>query len=530
MRCITRFLWKEQNLRGFLILSILVNLGYSVTIYSSAEVLKQATGIIESGLVGQLQSVILFAAVTTVLFIILGVALRILKQMLINRASESIEGKLLEHLYQLPKQRRVAIGSGSFHSKMTSNTAAAVQGSYAVAFRFFEGLFTVLFGIVYMFLMSPILAGLFLLYNIIFRLATRPYDEKLRNTAKKGVKIRNRNTSFTMEMLKNTTVLRVFRCFPFFEKRYEAYETDEQQNNLKAFMLQNGYDEIMWLSKKLTEIVLPFGLGAILMANGYLSFAQIIAFTVANDLFSKGFNNLINMIIEANTCIPHIEAITDFLKETPEEMRVSSTGSNNALCFEDVTFSYDDEIILDNVNFSVKAGDWVQIIGPNGQGKSTLLQLIAGFYQPKSGQIFFGGGEKQLGYIPQFPELIPAGVYENLALEKSPDTVVCKDILQKLNMEQVDLLAPQYYSQGEKQRLMIGREIYHLPQHNIVLGDEIFANIDKQNRSEMAAYLKKELTGKTVFLVCHEEMGLPFDRTLVVENRTVAVVERSETV
>jgi len=113
-------------------------------------------------------------------------------------------------------------------------------------------------------------------------------------------------------------MVRTFHCFPYFFKRFHNYEEDEQRNNLKLFMLQNSYDEVMWFSKKMMEIILPFGLGAVLMVLDYMTFAHVIAFTVANDLFSKGFNNMINAIISINSCLPHIDAVNEFLDE-PEE-------------------------------------------------------------------------------------------------------------------------------------------------------------------------------------------------------------------
>jgi len=524
MSKIFKFIWEVQGLRFIIIISIFLNLAYSAVIYSSAEVLNQATASIESGMFELLNNVIIFASVSTLLFIALGLALNIIRQRLINKASERIELKILSHLYNIPKKRRLEIGSGAFLTKISANTERAVNGSYRVLFELSEGFFTVLFGGIYMLMLNPMLAMLFFVYSIAFRLVTRFFDNKIKTVAKKEVSIRNRNTLFLTEILKNTIILRVLRVYSYFSPKFAEYETDEQKNKLKMFMLENGYSEVMWLSKKLTEIIIPFGIGAILLAHGQLSFAHIIAFTVANDLFAKGYNNLINVIVAANSCLPHIDALESFLGEANDTDSVQYSD-NYALSFENVSFSYGNVQILEHVNFNIKQGSLVKIIGPNGQGKSTLLQLIAGFYKPSSGRILYGKSPlHRASYIPQFPEIIPSDAYENMALDKVMSLTACRSILGNLQMTNIDPSAPEQYSQGEKQRLMIGRGIYHFNECSVVLGDEIFSNIDKQNRNLIAQYLKKECSGKTVFFVCHEDMGIDFDICIRVENNR-AVVE-----
>ena len=74
------------------------------------------------------------------------------------------------------------------------------------------------------------------------------------------------------------------------------------------------------------------------------------------------------------------------------------------------------------------------------------------------------------------------------------------------------------YSQGEKQRLCIGRAFYHIKQDSIILGDEIFSSIDSENRFHIAKQMQQYGQGKTILFVCHETMGIPFDRTIRLEN------------
>ena len=96
----------------------------------------------------------------------------------------------------------------------------------------------------------------------------------------------------------------------------------------------------------------------------------------------------------------------------------------NILECKNIKFSYNNQIVLENVNFEVEENDYMAIVGPNGGGKSTLLKLILGFLTPVSGSIKTFGknpilARKQIGYVPQFATFdfdFPINVLEMIML------------------------------------------------------------------------------------------------------------------
>src|SRR5512136_2440411 len=101
---------------------------------------------------------------------------------------------------------------------------------------------------------------------------------------------------------------------------------------------------------------------------------------------------------------------------------------------EDVTVSFDGELILDKVNFTVGEKDYIGIIGPNGSGKTTLLRVILGLVQLDSGSVTVLGmppdkGRKFVGYVPQFTEfdkVFPISVWEFVMMGRLPRSSLAK--------------------------------------------------------------------------------------------------------
>ena len=194
---------------------------------------------------------------------------------------------------------------------------------------------------------------------------------------------------------------------------------------------------------------------------------------------------------------------------------------------KNMCFTFGDTPLLQDVNLTIYENEKVMIKGLNGSGKSTLLNLISGLYKPTSGSICYGDynisfinldslSDKYL-YITQNSNILGGSIYENMALSTNYDSELCDDILRKLNLEKVKDATPNLLSQGEKQRLNIGRALYREQDVYLILGDEIFANIDKENIHMITELLEHEFADKTVIFVCHENIAYKFDRVIYVE-------------
>lgn len=261
-----------------------------------------------------------------------------------------------------------------------------------------------------------------------------------------------------------------------------------------------------------------------------MDFGVIAAFTIASDTLGKGLNALVDGMAIKSSVIPEMEAIFEILEDPHMEQGVVVNEElvGEEIRFEHVCFAHGEQKILENVSFVIPKGSRVLVTGRNGQGKSTLLKLIAGLYRPQEGRIIIGGVDtsdmhiesmrKSSVYIPQTPYLFEGTAHENISFPIEEEDKACQLLMEQFLLSKLDRQNPMSYSKGEKQRLCIARGLYHLKESHIVLGDEIFANVDKDNKKNISKILNHKCQKNTVLMVCHEKVDYPFDKKLIVED------------
>jgi putative ABC transport system ATP-binding protein len=196
-----------------------------------------------------------------------------------------------------------------------------------------------------------------------------------------------------------------------------------------------------------------------------------------------------------------------------------------------------ENVVLNNVSFSVEAGTFVSLMGPSGCGKSTLLQLLGGLDIPTTGTVRVNGAvistltqaelalfrQQQLGFIFQFFNLLPTlNVLENVSLplllngfsRQQADTIALT-WLDKVGLTHRAKATPPQLSGGEQQRAAVVRALIHQPA--LVLADEPTGNLDSAS-GEVVITLLKTLAvaqGTTIIMATHsEELAQKTDRII----------------
>ena len=189
--------------------------------------------------------------------------------------------------------------------------------------------------------------------------------------------------------------------------------------------------------------------------------------------------------------------------------------------FRDVTFGYDEHVVLDHLNLKVMDAEQVTLAGRTGAGKSTILKLLLGLYEPQSGEVLIHGRpavtvqeeekRKLFGYVEQTFHMVPGMVRDQITLydETIPADRVkavaeltgLDDVVESSENGYDTKCTPELFSQGQWQLLSIARAAVAEPQ--MLLFDEITANLDAETEKAVLLALKRVAKDRTVISISH---------------------------
>ncbi|MDO5807756.1 MAG: ABC transporter ATP-binding protein [Lachnospiraceae bacterium] len=196
--------------------------------------------------------------------------------------------------------------------------------------------------------------------------------------------------------------------------------------------------------------------------------------------------------------------------------------------FRDVVFGYDEHVVLNHVSFKVMDGDQVTLAGRTGAGKSTILKLLLGLYEPQNGEVLIHGvpaaqikeekRRKLFGYVEQTFHMVPGTVREEITLfdpaiteaqvHAAAELTGLKEAIESLENGYDTVCTPELFSQGQWQLLSIARAAAADP--SLLLLDEITANLDAETEKAVLQALKRVARNRTVVSISHRtsaEMG-----------------------
>lgn len=228
--------------------------------------------------------------------------------------------------------------------------------------------------------------------------------------------------------------------------------------------------------------------------------------------------------------LPEVEEFSK-KEQIPEGNRFPEKRKENGEAFVefwDVTFGYDERKILKQLSFQVKQGERVTLMGRTGAGKSTILKLLLGLYEPQEGEVRIQGiaasnipdGDKRriFGYVEQSFHMVPGSVKDQItlfdpvitdqAVKNVASLTGLQDTIEALPDGYDTICTPELFSQGQWQLLSIARAAVASPR--LLLLDEITANLDAETEKEVLQALKRVSGERTVISISHRtsaEMG-----------------------
>ena len=217
-----------------------------------------------------------------------------------------------------------------------------------------------------------------------------------------------------------------------------------------------------------------------------------------------------------------------------------------AIELRNLSYSYDGTPVVENANLTVRCGEFVTIVGPNGGGKTTLLRLVLGLLRPDSGSVRVFGcqpeeSKPRMGYVPQHSDIDPSfpatvldvvlmgrlGRTRRFGMYTREDVAAAMAALSDVEMAELSRKPFSRLSGGQRQRTLIARALASQP--DVLLLDEPTASLDIAMEQELYEILLRLKERLTLLLVSHDLAFVSgFTDTVACVNRTVAVHTTSE--
>lgn len=337
-----------------------------------------------------------------------------------------------------------------------------------------------------------------------------------------------RASAHVPETLHNIRTIHCLGKENYMEERYDQYIGESYQ----AMERTNFYDAvyspvILILNAIVVAVVMLLSASGNPEVLAFFGMSAGTAVAVINYI-SQIFGPVESLGMEIQTiqsALAGIHRINEFFeleeKEPLEEKEQKMQENLPFVELKNVTFGYDEHVVLDRLSFQVLDGDQVTLAGRTGAGKSTIMKLLLGLYKPQKGSVTIHGvpsseirekdRRKLFGYVEQSFHMVPGTVRDQITLydkkisEKQVRAAATltglSGAIESLEKGYDTVCTPELFSQGQWQLLSIARAAAAEP--HLLLLDEITANLDAETEKEVLDALKRVSENRTVISISH---------------------------
>jgi len=398
--------------------------------------------------------------------------------------------------------------------------------------------------LIVMFYISPYLFLIVLIYLPMMYVVTKYYGQKLTIVTKTIRKHEGITSSIYNETIKSLPVIQVYGNEDLMIESFERENKEVQKNYIKRTILNalfswNLIDFVMIFTNAM--IILVF---TILKINGLgLSVGILYVLIEYNKRILKLFMNFLSQINRYKTALVSCDRIIKIFEIEEEKTTDRAIELEGNIEFKNVGFEYKENVpVLKDVNFKLDKGKSIAFVGATGSGKSTIMNLILGFYENQKGDILLDGQNiktlskasyrKQMAVVLQDPYIFTGSIRDNITLKDESITesevldaivkVGGKNLLQKRdnNLDYELAISGSDLSLGEKQIICFARAIVRNPK--VLILDEATANIDTETEKIINYGIEVLKQGRSTMIIAHRLSTVKnCDTIVMIENGKV---------
>ena len=444
-----------------------------------------------------------------------------------NGLLKNLRGKLYSKVISMPISYFLNKKKGDLMSRITADILE-IQTSYlSILELMVREPLTILFTLIVMFTISPELTLFVILFIPISGFIISIIGKKLRKDSKEVQQQQSNFLSMIDETISGQKVIKSFLSESFFNQKFDSinemlYKFSNKVINRKN--LAGPFSEFMGIL--VIGVLLWFG-GKMVLINETISGTTFIVFMgLAYNILTpaKNLSKSFYSIKKGNAAAERVFEIIEFKTENDSNRDQLLETFKDKIEFKNVDFSYGQSKILDKISFTIKKGQSVALVGSSGSGKTTIANLLNGFYNSDSGSISIDGMEissitreslyKKISIVTQESILFNDTIMNNIRIGDLDS--IDGDIInaaKEANAHEFILEQSEKYdtnigdyggklSGGQKQRLTIARAMLKSP--SILILDEATSSLDSESEKKIQDAIEKLMLGKTSLIIAHK--------------------------
>ncbi|BFL71677.1 ABC transporter ATP-binding protein [Anaerococcus nagyae] len=441
-------------------------------------------------------------------------------------AIENVQKTFSSHVIALPISVIERYQPANLSSRLTNDIVVISKIASVIIPDIIINSVIVIGALIFLFKINLKLTLFVLLIVPIFLLVNLPVNKKLENIYRNQQKLLGDISGNFTQSINNIKLIKSFNAQEDEKKRHFSY-FNALSNNMKRMVLVGA--SLSSLSAALIVYHLTFLVIYLSFTyyKGGLNISDLIIFFMYVVQVISPILQLLNdftELFEARGAISRLSEILDLNTEDDGIYKDHVTNMNSSIVFENVSFSYGESSILNNLNFIINNKEFVSIVGPSGSGKSTILSLIYKFYGSYEGKIMVGGYDLEdispydlrnnVSFILQNNLVFSDTIRNNLKYGKNRD--LDDDILREYTyLTTIDKFIDKYQgldtvigeegillSEGQKQKINVARNLLSEPK--ILLLDEPSSSLDVVSESVINDILVSFKDKMTIVVVAHK--------------------------
>ncbi|MFH1362453.1 MAG: ABC transporter ATP-binding protein [bacterium] len=361
--------------------------------------------------------------------------------------------------------------------------------------------------------------------------------------------VQQKAADITSHLQETVSQAKVVKSFSMENEEIKKFKGKTEQSfhiNMRAVQILATQNPVIALLQT-TAVVAIVWFGGREIINGSLSLPQLISFATALGIMTDPGSTLskaYSIIQQGMASTKRIFEVLDVKPSIADQPNAKPLPKiKGEVEFKNISFAYDNEEVVQNINLKVNPGEVIALIGRTGAGKSTLTSLLLRFYDPTSGTILVDGHDikkaeleslrKQIAVVPQEITLFSGTIKENIAYGKPEATD--KEIVEAAKFANIhnfiESLPDKYETEvaergsrlsgGERQRVAIARAILRNPR--ILILDEATSSLDAETESLIRDALERLMKGRTSFIIAHRLYTIEHaDKIVVIDNKQIA--------